>query len=486
MVGTPLYMSPEQAGLGVVDIDTRSDVYSLGVLLYELLTGQTPFDSQTLKQAGFDEMQRIIREEEPRRPSAMVSTLDAAALSTVANRRGSDPRRLPQSLAGELDWIVMKCLEKDRNRRYESASALAADIERYLAGEVVEAGPPSRAYRLRKFAGRHRVALATATAIATLLVAGVAGTTWQMLRAMDAESTAQAATVTARAETNRAQAEAARANEQFRRAEEERQRAVDSLKLARQVVDNLYTLVGTRWIADETAPSGFQVGILTAAMNFYRNLAETPITRPGDLGELSLVSSGYGRIGIIQHYLQNYEEAVEARRKNVDVVRQALAVESRNPAIRSTVSEIHYELGQSLVELARFDEALEAFDESSSAARELVDEEFEVTRHRYWLARTELARASVLARTGSLAEAARVARAAKDSLVAIGNEADKNQLVRSDVDIDRRRADYWLAKSLAYAGDLTKAAETCEQALASCRRQRTIQQDDAAAPHTGD
>ncbi len=173
LVGTPLYMSPEQTGLGVVDIDTRSDVYSLGVLLYELLTGHTPFDGDALKQAGFDEMRRIIREDEPPKPSARVSTLRGEALSTVSQRRGSDPRRLSESLSGELDWLVMKALEKDRNRRYESASALAADIQRYLSGEPLEARPTSRLYRIAKYTRRHRALVASAFAILVALGIGL-------------------------------------------------------------------------------------------------------------------------------------------------------------------------------------------------------------------------------------------------------------------------------------------------------------------------
>ncbi|MCA9215924.1 MAG: protein kinase, partial [Planctomycetales bacterium] len=173
MVGTPLYMSPEQTELGVVDVDTRSDVYSLGVLLYELLTGDTPFASNRLKEAGFDEMRRIIREDDPLKPSAMISTLRAEALSTVSQRRRSESRKLSDSLKGELDWLVMKALEKDRNRRYESASALAADIQRYLNGEPLEARPTSRLYRIAKYTRRNRALVASVTTIVAALSIGL-------------------------------------------------------------------------------------------------------------------------------------------------------------------------------------------------------------------------------------------------------------------------------------------------------------------------
>ena len=177
MIGTPAYMSPEQAQLNELDVDTRSDVYSLGVLLYELLTGTTPFDRETLKKAGFEEFRRIICEDEPPRPSARISTLNAALLSTISGKRHIDPRKLSQSLRGELDWIVMKALEKDRNRRYETATAFAGDVQRYLQDEPVEACPPSAGYKLRKFTRRNQRTLLTATVLVgmLLIVAGSLG-----------------------------------------------------------------------------------------------------------------------------------------------------------------------------------------------------------------------------------------------------------------------------------------------------------------------
>jgi WD40 repeat protein/serine/threonine protein kinase/tetratricopeptide (TPR) repeat protein len=188
MVGTPLYMSPEQAGMSGLDIDTRTDIYSLGVLLYELLTGTTPFDKERLKLAAYEEMRRIICEEEPQKPSTRISTTDAAP--SIATCRHMEPSKLAKLVRGELDWIVMKALEKDRNRRYETASGFALDVQRYLADEPVQACPPSAAYRVRKFAVRNKGPVVVVCLISLALIIGIVGTTWGMIRATDAEADA--------------------------------------------------------------------------------------------------------------------------------------------------------------------------------------------------------------------------------------------------------------------------------------------------------
>jgi eukaryotic-like serine/threonine-protein kinase len=196
MVGTPLYMSPEQAEMSGLDIDTRSDIYSLGVLLYELLTGTTPFDKKRLREAAYDEIRRLIREVEPPKPSTRLNQ-STESLPSVAAQRRMEPAKLSKLVRGDLDWITMKALEKDRTRRYETANGLARDIQRYLSDEPVEACPPSTTYRLRKFARKHRTVLATAGTIALLLLAGVAASTWQAVRARRAQ---QAALLAAHAE----------------------------------------------------------------------------------------------------------------------------------------------------------------------------------------------------------------------------------------------------------------------------------------------
>jgi serine/threonine protein kinase/tetratricopeptide (TPR) repeat protein len=188
LIGTPAYMSPEQAGLSDLDVDTRSDVYSLGVLLYDLLTGTTPFEVERLRCASFDELRRIMKEEEPPRPSTRVSALTTAGTGMasaldVTRRRGTDPRSLVRALDGDLDWIVMRCLEKDRARRYATANDLALDVERYLGDEPVLARPPSRAHRLRKLVRRNRAAFAAGVLVSGALVAGLVGTTYGLLRA---------------------------------------------------------------------------------------------------------------------------------------------------------------------------------------------------------------------------------------------------------------------------------------------------------------
>ncbi len=209
LIGTPAYMSPEQADTDSADIDTRTDIYSLGVLLYEILTGSTPFETRDLLRAGYAEIQRIIRETEPQKPSTRLSSLKDS-LASVAAHRSTEPARLGAAVRGDLDWIVMKCLDKDRARRYETAHGLAADLQRHLAGEPVVAAPPGVAYRFRKFVRRNKGTVAAGGLVAAALLLGMVGTTWGMLRAQHQKNQALLARAAEEHERTLAQAAAHR------------------------------------------------------------------------------------------------------------------------------------------------------------------------------------------------------------------------------------------------------------------------------------
>jgi serine/threonine protein kinase/tetratricopeptide (TPR) repeat protein len=362
-IGTPLYMSPEQAEWSGLDIDTRTDIYSLGVLLYELLTGRTPFDPERLRQVPYDEMRRIIREEEPPKPSTRISTLGQAA-TAVATQRQSDLKRLGQLLRGELDWIVMKALEKDRNRRYETASAFAADIENYLHDEPVHACPPSRWYRFCKFARRNKVALVVATGACVALV-------------LLAVSNVQLHLAQARVEAARG-AEA-----------DQRRRAQGNLELALQALDEIFIQPAEAEVSTKGGHGRIPLtpqelehldrNLLEKGLGFYEQFAQANSSNPLLQGE---TGKAYNRVGCLQVTLRQNGEAEAAFRKSIAILEKAVEESPGAPVYRRTLATDYYWLGYILKITGRPQEAEELFRRNVESSERLVADYPGVADHR--------------------------------------------------------------------------------------------------------
>jgi serine/threonine protein kinase len=370
MVGTPLYMSPEQAGMSDPDVDTRSDVYSLGVLLYELLTGTTPFGQERFKGAGYDEIRRIIREEEPARPSTRLSTLGQAAATVSANRE-SDPRALSRLLRGELDWIVMKALEKDRGRRYETANGFAMDIQRYLANEPVLACPPSAGYRLRKFVRRNKGPVLAASLLVVVLVAGIIGTTWGMLRAKAAEAEAvhEAGQKTKALDEKEAALTTAKTNEiQAKAAQKDAQ---ENLKDALAAVDHLLTRVSEERVANVPQMEPLRRDLLQDALKFYQKFLQRKSDDPVIRRE---TAQAYRRVAGIHRQLGHYDESTNSYQKALELLEELCRQSPGDPELRCQLVTLHLNASLPLIDEGKQDKAASHLRRAFQIAEDLARE----------------------------------------------------------------------------------------------------------------
>jgi serine/threonine protein kinase/tetratricopeptide (TPR) repeat protein len=406
MVGTPLYMSPEQAELNNLDVDTRADVYSLGVVLYELLTGSTPLEKGQLKAAAINEILRLIKEFEPPKPSLRLSS--AATLASIAAQRSLDPKQLCQAISGDLDWIVMKSLEKERSRRYETATGLARDIERFLADEPVEARPPSASYRLRKALRRHRGPVLASALVLLTLLGGLVGTGVGLYQARQALSARNFALAKEARQRIRAEDEQRRANLNLAESRKEKKRADANLADARRAVSEYLVLVA----ADEQLRSAdfhaLRKRLLESAIPFLNNFVKQSSSDPKvEVERVQALLS----LADLRHALGDFDQAAADYHRAIDIQERRLDGDSRSIEERLNFANSLNSAGRNSLLAGRSEEAGRAFRRAAEVAEPLRQDRDASAQQRSVVALIHVNLGEHHRREGRLREAAEEIRA---------------------------------------------------------------------------
>jgi serine/threonine protein kinase/tetratricopeptide (TPR) repeat protein len=370
MIGSPLYMSPEQAGQSGLDIDTRSDIYALGVLLYELLTGTTPFSKEHFQTAAYDEIRRIIREEEPPKPSTRLAQ-SSTTLPAISGRRQTEPEKLTKILRGELDWIVMKALEKDRNRRYETANGLALDVQRYLADEPLEACPPSAIYRFRKFARRNKTTLLAGSLIVVALLIGTVVSAWQAIRAEWSLLETERQRALAESNFKQAQRQQVLAEASYKQAEQQRALAESSYQQARRAVDELFVHIGDDVALNQPEFQPLRAELLKAALRYYQEFIDTWKDEPAKRAE---IAASYRQVADLTQKIGAQPQAESAYQKAL-VLQQKVTDEEGNNKRSADLARTWRMLGRSQQSAGKYADATHSYDESLRIYRELEKKE---------------------------------------------------------------------------------------------------------------